>query len=197
MGLGCAARWELGRGHLKESFSNDGDQPMIATNDGTVTSFELSLVPDATLITTVRRFVGELCTRVLADADITSRVVVATHELLDNAVRYASRDASGIRVELQRLGEKVKVVIVTKNRLSDERGRRLRGLLDEMRASSDRAHFYRELLGRVARRVDGSGLGLGRVHAESELDVSGRFEEDLVLVRAEGAFPLTHGGPPR
>ncbi|MBX3198054.1 MAG: ATP-binding protein [Labilithrix sp.] len=162
--------------------------------DKTSTAFELSVSPDPTLIASVRRFVAELCGRVLADGDITARVVVATHELLDNAVRYATRDASRIRVELHHLGADVGVVIVTKNRLDEDRGRDLRRLLDDMKASSDRRAYYTALMRRVA---DGAGLGLGRVHAEAGLDLSGRFEEDSVLIRAEGRFAPAKGAARR
>ncbi|MDF2693332.1 MAG: hypothetical protein K0S65_1715 [Labilithrix sp.] len=154
---------------------------------GTVASFELVLTSDETLVATVRRFVGELCVRVLIDPDVTSRVVIATHELLDNAVRHAAGDASGIRVELARFGEEVGVVIVTRNRIDEVHGRVLQGVLDEMHTSADRETFYRDLLGRVA-RMDGSGLGLARVFAEAGMNVSSRREEDVVILRAEGWF---------
>ncbi|MCW5835279.1 MAG: ATP-binding protein [Labilithrix sp.] len=161
--------------------------------DKSSTAFELSVWPDPTIIASVRRFVAELCGRVLADGDITARVVVATHELLDNAVRYATRDASRIRVELHHLDRDVGVVIATKNRIDEDRGRELRRRLDEMRASSDRGAYYRALLRRAAEGVEGAGLGLGRVHAEAGLDVSGRFDDDSVLIRAEGRFVPTRG----
>jgi len=170
---------------------------MIAVKEGACTSFELSLSPDAPLVVTVRRFVGELCGRFVADGDVTSRVIVATHELLDNAVRYASGDVTRIRVELHRLAEEIGVVIVTKNRLDEDRSRQLDSILGEMNASSDRAVYYRDLVRRAAEQVERSGLGLGRVHAEAGLDVSGRFEEDSVLIRAEGRFRLAKGAPLR
>ena len=154
---------------------------------GTVASFELVLTSDETLVATVRRFVGELCVRVLVDPDITSRVVVATHELLDNAVRHAVSDASGIRVEVARFGEEVGVVILTRNRIDDDRSRMLQGLLDTMHSSADRGAFYCDLLARAARK-EGAGLGLGRVYAEAGMNVSSRREQDVVIVRAEGRF---------
>jgi hypothetical protein len=170
-----------------------------SATEGGVSFFELSLFsPDMTLIATVRRFVSDLCTRAFDDDDITSRVVVATHELLDNAVRYSSRDASGIRVELQRVGDEVDVHIITRNRFDEAHGRELERLLDEMRASSDRATFYQTLIRRVAKRSEnGSGLGLGRVHAEAELDLDSRFDTGIVHICAEGRFPLRTGATPR
>ena len=63
--------------------------------------------------TTVRRFVGEFYERVLGDADITSRLVVATHELLENAVRYSVDGQSGIRLGVHRQVGSVHVAIDT------------------------------------------------------------------------------------
>lgn len=167
---------------------------MTASSDAGGVFFELNLLsPDTALLATVRRFVGELSGRVLADADVTSKIVLATHELLDNAIRHAAKDESGIRVELRRPSNFVDVVIVTKNRAADERRRVLELLLGEMHACSDRADYYQKLLDRVARRTDGAGLGLGRVYAESELDLSVRFEEGIVTTRAEGRLALAKG----
>ena len=167
-----------------------------------VASFELSVTPDAILVATVRRFVGDLCGRVLADAEVTSKVIVATHELLDNAIRYASRGAaappeeaapsgvSSIRVELRRVGVEVSVVIVTRNRVNDDRRRDLERVIDAMRSSDDRATFYKALLDRAAQGGEGAGLGLGRVHVEADFELSACFEADQIVVRAEGRFPL-------
>lgn len=154
--------------------------------------FELSVAPEAITIASVRRFLGELCARLLSNREITSKVLVATHELLDNSIRHSSSQAaSGIRVELHRSVQDVRVVIVTRNHASDVRKSELTRIIDEVHASSERASFYQVLLERVAKGIDGAGLGLGRVHVEADFDLSVRFEEDVVIVRAEGRFPLT------
>jgi hypothetical protein len=196
----------------------------MSNANGLVTSFELAIAPDQTLVATVRRFVGELCARVLDDPDITSRVIVATHELLDNAVRHASTpwsvfgDTSAlgstnvlamtrssadalahtttIRVELERHSDDVGVVIQTRNRIDADRGRMLKRLFEEMQAASDRAAFYRELIGRAA-RMDGWGLGLGRVYAEAGMDLTRRLEDDIVVIRAQGRYAPASGGSRR
>lgn len=163
---------------------------MIAAGEGTAASFELSLSHDLSLVATVRRFVGELSKRILVDPDVASRVAVAAHELIDNAVRHASDDESRVKVTLRRTEAGGEVEIVTMNRASEERGAQVERLLEEMQQKIDRGAIYQTLLRRAARRTEGSGLGLGRVHAESELDLTGRFEEGVVHVRAEGRFEM-------
>jgi anti-sigma regulatory factor (Ser/Thr protein kinase) len=152
---------------------------------------ELRFSPNVSLIATVRRFVGEFYTRVLGDAEITSRLVVATHELLENAVRYSIDGNSGIRIGVKREPDGVHVVVDTNNRTDEPHRRELAALLEEMNASESRETFYQTLMRRSAKRTTGSGLGLGRIHAESEMNLTVRIEDDnMVRLRAEGRFPL-------
>jgi anti-sigma regulatory factor (Ser/Thr protein kinase) len=150
---------------------------------------ELSFSPNVSLIATVRRFVGEFYQRVLADDEVASRLVVATHELLENAVRYSCDGRSSIRIGVGRQGDNLDVAIVTKNRTTEEHRRLLGELLDEMHASTDRGGFYQTLLRRTAKREIGSGLGLGRIYAESEMDLTCSIEMDEVHLSANGSFP--------
>lgn len=142
----------------------------------------------------MRRFVGELCLRVLEDADVTARVVVAAHELYDNALRHASGGESRLRAEVTRSGpEEGMVLLATTNAVAGDREEILRGALAEVAAAADRAAFYQSLLRRVARRAPSEapvGLGIGRVHAEAELLVSGTIADGLATIEARGRFPL-------
>lgn len=163
-----------------------------------MTSFELNALRDAALIANVRRFVGETCHHLLEDADICSRVVLATHEMLDNAIRHAANagsasqatEASRLKVTLQRDESEAVVAIETTNAIDEQHAATLRDVLAEIAQSSDREAFYVALIRRIADRAESSWLGLGRVHAESELGLSSRFEGGLVHLRAEGRFPL-------
>jgi hypothetical protein len=150
---------------------------------------ELSFSPNVALIATVRRFVAEFYNKVLHDRDVTSRLVVATHELLENAVRYSVDGQSTIRIGVQRVHESVSVTIETRNKTAVENVASLTGLLDEMKASTDRGAFYQVLMKRSSKRTDGSGLGLGRIHGESELDLACEIDGTTVTLRASATFP--------
>jgi len=64
----------------------------------------------------------------------------------------------------------------------------VRVALDELRAARDPEQHYQVLMRRSVHRTDGSGLGLGRVRAESGMDVSYEIHEDEVHVRASVRF---------
>jgi anti-sigma regulatory factor (Ser/Thr protein kinase) len=150
---------------------------------------ELSFSPNVSLIATVRRFVGEFYVRILDDAELTSRLVVATHELLENAVRYSADGQSSIRIGVEQAGTDIKVSIETRNKTLDPNRKELDELLAEMRNTPDRDGFYQTLMARSSKRAHGSGLGLGRIHAESLMDLSSEIEGDIVKLRAEARFP--------
>lgn len=158
---------------------------------------ELSFSPNADLIPTVRRFIQDFYQRVLQDEDITSHVVIATHELLENAVKYSSDQQSSIRVSVRRVaGEDgaaagVRVVIETANRAASGNLDELQALLDEMKQGDDRATFYRKVMKRSAKRTTGSGLGIARLYAESEMKIEIKMDEATgqMHLRAEGFYP--------
>ena len=152
---------------------------------------ELSFSPNLNLISTVRRFVAEFYERILGDAQVTSRLVVSTHELLENAVRYSVDGQSSIRISVESItSTDAEVSIETRNRTSPESKATLSALIEEMRSSPGRGAFYQTLLRRSSVREDGSGLGLGRIFAEADMDVTCEFEEELVRLRAVARFPL-------
>jgi hypothetical protein len=151
---------------------------------------ELSFSPNVSLVSTVRRFVGEFYGKVLKDDSVASRLVVATHELLENAVRYSSDGQSAIRIGVRPDGSNVQVTIDTRNKTNPDHRSELMTLLSEMSGAASRDSFYQVLLRRTVKRKEGSGLGLGRIHAEAELDLSCRLDGEIVHLRAEGRFPI-------
>jgi anti-sigma regulatory factor (Ser/Thr protein kinase) len=76
---------------------------------------EVSFEKRPELVSIVRRFVSDFYDRTLADPEATSRVALATHELLENAVKYSRDGRAKVRIEVSGRGEKVRVRIRTRN----------------------------------------------------------------------------------
>lgn len=150
---------------------------------------ELSFEKKPELVSIVRRFVSEFYDRTLADPDATSRVALATHELLENAVKYSRDGRAQVRIEVSGHGQRVRVRIRTRNRAYPEDAAHIKRTIDEM-SSMDADVYYLSLMRKNASRTDGSGLGLARIHAEAEMAMSVACRNGTITVSAETEVPL-------
>ena len=146
--------------------------------------FELSFTPDVRLVTVIRRFVTEFYQRFLDNPDATSRVALATHELLENAMKYSKDGHTTIRIEVRGTTEKT-VHLMLRNRAHAKDIVAIREVLDGVASASDAADFYYQLIARKAREKSASGLGLARICAEGEMKITYRVEDvDLATLEA-------------
>jgi hypothetical protein len=152
---------------------------------GPPTCLELAFRPDLGLVTDVRDFVESFYLRVLGDRDTSSRLAIATHELLENAVKYSIDGETSLRIEVVPAPGSHAITVRTRNRAQELHVTTLRVYLDELRASSDPGAYYLQRMRRAARGTDVSQLGLARVRCEAEMQLSCTVEGDTVTINAE------------
>lgn len=146
--------------------------------------FELNFKPNVQLVSVVRRFVTEFYQRFLSDPDGTSRVALATHELLENAVKYSKDGETTIRIEVEQTKPKI-VRIVLRNRAEPANIEAIREVLDGVNKAEDSFTFYQTLIAAKAKKREGSGLGLARICAEGEMKVTYEVvEDDVTIIQA-------------
>ncbi len=146
---------------------------------------ELNFRPNVQLVSVVRRFVSEFYQRTLGDPDGSSRVALATHELLENAVKYSKDGETTIRIEVSATNAPRVVTILLRNRAEESHIAAIREIVDGVTASPDAFAYYQQLLIAKAKRREGSGLGLARICAEGEMDIKLTVEgEDTVELLA-------------
>ena len=150
--------------------------------DGTA-YFELNFRPNVQLVSVVRRFVTEFYQRLSSDPDGTSRVALATHELLENAVKYAKDGETTIRIEVEPTTPKV-VRIVLRNRADESNIAAIREIIDGVDKAPNSLAFYQTLIAQKARKKQGSGLGLARICAEGEMKIRFEVEGDIAMIEA-------------
>jgi anti-sigma regulatory factor (Ser/Thr protein kinase) len=142
--------------------------------------FHLVFRPNIKLVSTVRRFTGEFYRRVLVDQELASRLALATHEMLENAVAYAHDDETAIRIEVD--GDVLSVR--TWNRALPERIAAMKAGIDRVMAAPDPDAYYQEQMSVASKRSDGSGLGLARIRNEAEMNLSYEVDNDKACIRA-------------
>lgn len=158
------------------------------TSDKPIGAFiELSFAPNILLVSVVRRFISNFYGQLLRDPAAVSRLAVATHELLENAVRYSADGLTRLRVEMVGAGNQARAVVRTWNKSQPEHIATLRSHMAELGRATDPMAFYLALLHRVARQESGSGLGLGlgRICAETEMTLVCEVEGSKVCVIGE------------
>jgi len=150
--------------------------------------FELSFSPNVNLVSTVRRFVSQFYAELLLDGDVTSQLAIATHELLDNAVKYSSDGNTSIRIGISAREGTATIAICTKNRATPENIATARRSLDGLNSAADPHSHFQSLMRDTSRRADGSRLGLARVRTESDMSISYEVAEDIFQLRAIATF---------
>lgn len=151
---------------------------------------ELKFSPCVELITVVRTFVKDFYEHVVKDPELTWRLALATHELLENAVKFSTDNTTSLQVEVTRSATDIKVNIATRNRASPDQVTRLHEMFDEMKQVPDAFQYYQQLIRRTSKQTTGSGLGLGRVRAEALLNLGYSIDGDLVELKASALEPL-------
>jgi hypothetical protein len=149
--------------------------------------FELNFRPNFALVTVVRRFVSEFNRRFLDEPD-SSRIALATHELLENAVKFSADGATTIRMEIVEAPDRM-IRIVLRNRAAVEHVEAVKRILAGITEANNAFGFYQQLLVKRAKVKDGSGgLGLARICAEGDMAVSCKVEGDVIAIEAATAI---------
>jgi hypothetical protein len=138
------------------------------------------------LIASTRTLVADLCEQLLDDADATSRVAMAAHELMENVAKYSSGGVGTVEVELSQRDGQNYVQVLTKNRATPQQRETLQHLIGELRSAVDPVAYYDAVIAKSV-RSKGSGLGLARIRAEGKMEVHLSIEGDEVTISAQGS----------
>ena len=148
-------------------------------------SFGLQIQPRPRMVSIVRRFVEESFSKIVGDPEAVFRISLAVHELLENAAKYSIGDKTGLSVHFESNGSTTSITsIKLTNQTTPEHIERLRTCISEIQASDEPFALYQAMMRRTFGIRDESGLGLARIRAEGELDLSLEVEGTTVTIVA-------------
>src|SRR5262245_57772464 len=145
---------------------------------------ELTFAPSLELVSLVRRLVAAVAEQVLTEPDLVSRIGLAAHELVENAIKYSGGGEITVYLEVAGAARPNQVTLRTRNRVSTAHAATLANNIAEIAASRDPATFFQTLMERSLRTGKPGGLGLGRIAAEAEMQLSCVRTGDVVEVAA-------------
>ena len=154
------------------------------------TRFELTLAPSMEIVSSVRVFVSALFDKQFGAPDASAKIQVATHELLENAVKGSSKGPVKLLVVFERKGALCNVEIRTWNQASGWNIACLQRAVKNSKEAKNPAEHFLQLMKETSTRKDGSGLGIGRINSEAGLRIECEVNGDLVCVLATGRIPV-------
>ncbi len=168
------------------------DIVLVESEQGVIpASFSIRFSPSAKLIVVVRRFVQSFYTRVLEDSDMSSQLALATHELLENAVKYGTTDDAVLAISVADAGEGragYEVDVSIRNSAEPEHIAEAKRVIEALNACEDTFVFYQEQILIASERETGSGLGLVRIAAEAGMNLQLDIDDDELEIRASAHF---------
>jgi hypothetical protein len=145
---------------------------------------EVRFAPTVFLVSVMREFVSSFYLRVLGRG--TSQLVaMATHELLENALKYSAEEGATLQIEVESRAATEHVTIRIENKASTEHIGPLREVLARMNDAPDPMAHYLTLMRETSKRADGSGLGLARLRAEADMKLALEVDGNRVCIVAE------------
>ncbi len=148
---------------------------------------ELALTVSPRTVSTVRRFiedfVGEAAGRMGADEDLSARIALTIHELLENVALYGHDRHGTLCLSATSPRGPRRLTISVTNSTGPEHVDRLKHALRDTAEASDAMAHYLGLMRREGAQDD-SGLGLARIRAEADMLLSLAVDRDEVCVSA-------------
>jgi hypothetical protein len=148
---------------------------------------ELLADPSPDLARAVRRLIEAIERPIADDEALVSRLSMAAHELVENAVEYGVGGPISIRIALD---EGAAASITLTNEAAPEHVARLRARVTDVAGwqGDEMPSMYQAYL---RRRIgtEESGLGLARVRAEAEMRLEAKIAGSTVTVTATGGAP--------
>jgi hypothetical protein len=150
---------------------------------------ELNFTLSPELVAIVRRFVAAFYERLVSHADAASRMALATHELLENSVKFSRDGMATIHLSISPGPKATEISIRTSNQSTPENRDNAIRIVGELQSSGDAFAYYQQIMRQNAKRRDGSGLGLARICAEAEMTLACEVSGDELALVARARIP--------
>ena len=166
---------------------------MLTSNDPVTTSLQLAVGPaaDMSLATRIREFLSSIYGPLIRDTRAESVITLAAHELVENIIKYGANGPRSLTVQFD--GRKREVQVVTENEATPTQITKLRAKLDRICQSTTPEALYDEFVAESADSEE-SGLGLIRIRAEADMDLS--YDVNGNTVRIQATLHLSKPAPP-
>jgi hypothetical protein len=138
--------------------------------------------------------VTDFCRNVVDDAQAKFAFQLAAYELTENLVKYSSGDRTTIAIEVQSTASGPRLVLTTENQATEDRLADAVARYEAVERAEDPVCHFDRLVQESLETPDESKLGIGRLRAEGELDVSHEVHGQMLRIQVSRAIRSPEGG---
>ncbi|OHD05402.1 MAG: hypothetical protein A2086_13660 [Spirochaetes bacterium GWD1_27_9] len=153
---------------------------MIHYEPGTLGFLDITFGPKWDYIPLTRNYIENFLAVNYTDKLNINKIAMSASELLENAVKYSSKD--GIRTQIRKFEGSHQIELVVFNSLKKEDATKVLAYIEEINNAPDPFLFYVTKMKESVKRNDGkAGLGLARIKHEGNADVSAKYFPDTEI----------------
>ncbi len=133
-------------------------------------------------VAVIRSFLQNFVAVSVPDHQLADKISLAVSELLENAVKYTSKNE--IDVNLRIITENKQIEVTVSNGLTEEQRKTLEKEIKEINTGTP-LEAYLNKMRQATTRTDGkSGLGLARIRHDANAELSMEMKDTLVIMKA-------------
>ena len=144
-------------------------------------SIDFDEQPSAASASQGREFFRQALAPLLGDEDLCFTVALVAHELTENIIKYSVDGERSISVGVDEKNEARRVWVRSVNRVSPQDVEALVAALETIRTTDAPDALYDRIISESASRL-GSGLGLIRIRAETDMQLDYEVQGNLVEI---------------
>jgi hypothetical protein len=130
---------------------------------------KMGLKPNHASVSTMRQVVRDLAREVICDEDVSWRLSMAAHELLDNARCYGEDGTAHLDVDIEPREDGHVATVAVRSLATLEEAVHFQEVWTHMQRSTDARAFYLAAIAKAMEHPGQTGLGLARIWAEGEM----------------------------
>ncbi|MGC4067579.1 MAG: hypothetical protein QM784_23620 [Polyangiaceae bacterium] len=141
--------------------------------------------------------VTDFCRNVVDDPGVKFAFQLAAYELTENLVKYAVGDRTRLRIAVESTVRGPEIVLSTENESTPERLADAAARLSAAEAATDPIEHFDQLVQESLASPTESRLGLGRLRAEGELEVSHEVNDRMIRIQVRRPVQSNEEGRPQ
>jgi len=145
---------------------------------------KVEFAPSSGCLGSIVALVTEFCRNVIDDSDIVFAFRMAAFELSENIVKYCSGDRAWLEVSVENGADGSEIVLTTSNQAQLDRLTDVSERLTAAETADDPVAHFDDLVRETLNSPTESRLGIGRLRAEADLELSHHTSGDWITISA-------------